>query len=65
VSATALVVIDMINPYDHEDADLLTTSVEEIIDPLHDLLDQARERQDVRLLYLNDNYGDFSATSRT
>jgi nicotinamidase-related amidase len=62
VSTTALVVIDMINPYDHEDADLLMTSVEEIIDPLCDLLGRAREDRDVCLLYLNDNYGDFSAT---
>jgi nicotinamidase-related amidase len=62
VGTAALVVIDMINAYDHEDADLLMTSVEKIIDPLRDLLERARERQDVRLLYLNDNYGDFSAT---
>lgn len=61
-SATALVVIDMVNPYDHDDADLLTASVERIIDPLCDLVRRARERQDVRLLYVNDNYGDFSAT---
>jgi nicotinamidase-related amidase len=62
MSAVALVVVDMINPYDHEDADLLMASVEEIIDPLRDLLRRARERQGVRLLYVNDNYGDFSAT---
>jgi nicotinamidase-related amidase len=62
MSAIALVVIDMINPYDHEDADLLMASVEEIIDPLRDLLQRAREREGVRLLYVNDNYGDFSAT---
>ena len=62
MSAIALVVIDMINPYDHEDADLLMASVEKIIDPLRDLLHRARERPDIRLLYVNDNYGDFSAT---
>jgi nicotinamidase-related amidase len=64
VSTTALIVIDMINPYDHKDADTLAGNVAEIIAPLHDLLDQARGRDDVRLLYVNDNYGDFSATSR-
>jgi nicotinamidase-related amidase len=64
VSTTALIVIDMINPYDHKDADALTDNAAEIIAPLRDLLDRARGRDDVRLLYVNDNYGDFSATSR-
>jgi nicotinamidase-related amidase len=64
VSSTALIVIDMINPYDHKDADALTDNAAEIIAPLRDLLDRARGRDDVRLLYVNDNYGDFSATSR-
>jgi nicotinamidase-related amidase len=62
VNATALIVIDMMNPYDHEDADLLTAGVEKIIEPLRDVIGRAREREDVRLLYVNDNYGDFSAT---
>jgi nicotinamidase-related amidase len=64
VSTTALIVIDMINPYDHKDADTLTDNVAKIIAPLQELLDRARGRDDVRLLYINDNYGDFSATSR-
>jgi nicotinamidase-related amidase len=64
VSTTALIVIDMINPYDHKDADALTKNVEDIVAPLHDLLGRARGRDDIRLLYVNDNYGDFSATSR-
>jgi nicotinamidase-related amidase len=36
--------------------------VEKIVDPLRDLLQRAREDEGVRLLYVNDNYGDFSAT---
>jgi nicotinamidase-related amidase len=64
VSTTALIVIDMINPYDHKDADILTDNVAKIIAPLHELLARARGRDDARLLYVNDNYGDFSATSR-
>jgi nicotinamidase-related amidase len=64
VSTNALIVIDMINPYDHKDAEPLMDAVEEIIQPLRDLLDETRERDDIRLLYVNDNYGDFSATSR-
>jgi nicotinamidase-related amidase len=62
VSTTALIVIDMLNPYEHQDAEVLASSVEKIVEPLGDLIGRARERDDVRLLYVNDNYGDFSAT---
>ncbi|MFB4313181.1 cysteine hydrolase family protein [Actinomadura sp. 21ATH] len=63
MSTVALVVIDMLNPYEHADADALGNSVEKIVEPLRDLIYRAREREDVHLLYVNDNYGDFSATS--
>ncbi|GAA3947031.1 cysteine hydrolase [Actinomadura viridis] len=62
MSTVALVVIDMMNPYDHEDADLLAASVEKVVEPLRDLVGRARGRDDVRLLYVNDNQGDFSAS---
>jgi nicotinamidase-related amidase len=62
VSTTALIVIDMMNPYDHEDADPLAAGVEKIIEPLRELIGRAHDHEDVRLLYVNDNYGDFSAT---
>jgi nicotinamidase-related amidase len=61
VSTSALIVIDMLNPYDHQDADSLTGSVQDMIGPLRRLLDVAAGRDDVRVLYVNDNYGDFSA----
>lgn len=61
MSTSALIVVDMLNPYDHQDAGLLTASVERTIEPLRRLLDRARERDDVRLLYVNDNHGDFTA----
>ncbi|MEV4000773.1 isochorismatase family cysteine hydrolase [Actinomadura sp. NPDC049753] len=64
VSTSALIVIDMLNPYEHEDADALIESVQEMVDPLRRLLDDARRRGDVRVLYVNDNYGDFSADRR-
>jgi nicotinamidase-related amidase len=51
----------MFNPYDHEDAELLTPSVEQIVDPLSSLVERARERDDVDLIYVNDNNGDFTA----
>ncbi len=61
MSDTALVVVDMLNHYRHEDAELLAPNVAPIIDPLVGLIGAARDRDDVDLIYVNDNYGDFSA----
>jgi nicotinamidase-related amidase len=61
VTDTAVLVIDMLNAYRHEDAELLVRNVAEIIDPLADLIATAGERDDVDLIYVNDNYGDFTA----
>jgi nicotinamidase-related amidase len=61
MSDTAVLVIDMLNGYRHEDAELLVPNVAEIIDPLAGLIANARERDDVDLIYVNDNYGDFTA----
>jgi nicotinamidase-related amidase len=61
VSDTAVLVIDMLNAYRHEDAELLTANVTDIIDPLVGIIGTARERDDVDLIYVNDNYGDFTA----
>ncbi|WNG91241.1 cysteine hydrolase family protein [Mycobacterium sp. ITM-2016-00318] len=58
---TAVLVIDMLNSYRHEDAEKLTTSVEHIVEPLAGLVAEARKREDVDLIYVNDNYGDFAA----
>jgi nicotinamidase-related amidase len=57
-----MIVIDVLSSYDHEDAERLAASVEGITGPLRGLINRARERDDVRLLYVNDNYGDFSAS---
>ena len=61
MSDTAVLVIDMLNAYRHEDAELLVPNVAEIIDPMVGLISMARERDDVDLIYVNDNYGDFTA----
>ena len=61
MSDTAVLVIDMLNAYRHEDAELLAPNVAEIIDPMVGLISVARERDDVDLIYVNDNYGDFNA----
>ncbi|MFF4190081.1 cysteine hydrolase family protein [Nonomuraea sp. NPDC001831] len=64
MARSALVVIDMLNPYEHQDAERLARQVEPIVEPLADLVARARERDDVELVYVNDNYGDFAADRR-
>lgn len=63
MAETALVVVDMFNTYRHDDADVLAHNVAGIVAPLADLIEQARRRDDVDLIYVNDNYGDFTAQS--
>jgi nicotinamidase-related amidase len=63
MSDTAVVVIDMMNTYQHPDAEDLIPNVGKIIDPLTDLVRRARESGDIDLVYVNDNYGDFTAGS--
>ena len=53
---TALLVIDMFNPYDHEDADALVDSVEEALPQIVKLRDRAMEADETMLVYVNDNY---------
>jgi len=61
MSDTAVLVIDMLNAYRHEDAESLVASVEDVIDPMAGLIAKARKRDDVDVIYVNDNYGDFAA----
>lgn len=61
MSDTAVLVVDMMNTYQHPDAEDLIPNVETIIEPLTDLVRRARESGDVDLVYVNDNYGDFTA----
>jgi nicotinamidase-related amidase len=58
----ALIVIDMLNQYDHEDADRLATSVETTIPAIRALLDRARD-DEVPIIYVNDNYGDWNTSA--
>jgi nicotinamidase-related amidase len=61
MSHTAVLVVDMLNSYQHPDAEVPVPNVEKIIEPLADLVRSARESDDVDLVYVNDNYGDFTA----
>ncbi|WP_406460369.1 cysteine hydrolase [Streptomyces sp. NBC_01622] len=56
MAQSALIVIDMINTYDHDDAALLIPSVEESLPAVTRLLHRAREL-DVPVIYVNDNFG--------
>jgi nicotinamidase-related amidase len=60
-AATALIVVDMLNPYEHDDAGPLIESVRAALPAMVGLIDSARER-DVPIVYVNDNYGDWAAT---
>ncbi len=61
MSNTALLVVDMLNAYQHPDADVLAGNVADIVGPLAELINEAMDRDDVELIYVNDNYGDFTA----
>jgi nicotinamidase-related amidase len=56
----ALIVIDMLNPYDHEDAEPLMESVAETLPSLRELLRRAPEAG-LLTVYVNDNHGDWTA----
>jgi nicotinamidase-related amidase len=59
---SAVIVVDMLNPYEHEDADRLTKSVERAIEPISKLVERVGE-SDAELIYVNDNYGDWNSSS--
>jgi hypothetical protein len=58
--STVLVVIDMLNRYEHDDADALRSSVQRVLPAMRALIGRAREH-DAPIVYVNDNYGDWSA----
>jgi nicotinamidase-related amidase len=49
----------MLNLYDHDDADRLTSSVEKMLPAITTLVERARD-QDVLTIYVNDNLGDWT-----
>jgi nicotinamidase-related amidase len=58
---SALVVVDMINPYDFPDADAVAANAQEAVGTIAALLEHARE-DGVRVIYVNDNYGDWNSS---
>jgi nicotinamidase-related amidase len=61
MAATALIVVDMVNAYDFEDADALAESASEALGPIRSLLGRASE-EDVEVVYVNDNYGHWNSS---
>lgn len=61
-SRTALLVVDMLNPYEHEDSERLASQVAEALPGVEALLASARE-QEVPVIYVNDNFGDWNSSS--
>jgi nicotinamidase-related amidase len=59
---TALVVIDMLNAYDFEDADRLAESARKAVPNIRRLIERA-DAEDVPIVYVNDNYGDWNSSA--
>jgi nicotinamidase-related amidase len=59
---TALLIVDMLNTYEHEDADRLAASVKHAVPQIAALIERARS-DDMPLVYVNDNYGDWNSSS--
>lgn len=57
---TALIVIDMLNRYEHDDADALIASVRGALPAIRGLIERA-EACDAPIIYVNDNYGNWRA----
>jgi nicotinamidase-related amidase len=60
--ATALVVVDMLNAYDHPEADRLAEQVEKALPAITALLERARG-EELPVIYVNDNYDDWSTSA--
>src|SRR3954468_2784883 len=57
---TAVIIADMLNAYDHEDAEPLADSVKEVLPGIVDLRRRAEEA-DALVVYVNDNHDSWEA----
>lgn len=62
MSTTALVVIDMINTYEHEDGEKLLPSARKAVPAIQKLIGRARETE-TDVIYVNDNFGRWTSNS--
>src|SRR3954464_13487159 len=58
---TALIVVDMINSYEHPDGKDLKKSAEKALPPMVDLLKRAND-EGVEIIYVNDNFGAWNSS---
>jgi nicotinamidase-related amidase len=63
VGKTALIVVDMLNPYEHEDAEKLAASVEGVLPAIGGLRERARDAG-LATIYVNDNHGDWESSRK-
>jgi nicotinamidase-related amidase len=61
--AGALVVVDMLNAYDHPEADRLAERVGKALPGIRALLERAQEAE-LPVIFVNDNYGDWNSSSQ-
>lgn len=61
-SRTALLVIDMLNPYEHEQAEELARHVGAALPGVRALLDRAHAAE-TPVIYVNDNFGDWNSSA--
>ena len=57
---TALIVVDMLNAYDHPDAEKLTQSVEQTLPTMARLIERAADEAALTI-YVNDNFGEWTS----
>jgi nicotinamidase-related amidase len=62
VARTALIVVDMVNTYEFEDAERLAPSVEASLPAMRGLIDRAHD-EDTPVIYVNDNLGAWRSNS--
>lgn len=62
--STALLVIDMLNDYEHEDGDALKESAREVVPVIRDLIDRAHAAG-VEVIHVNDNHGSWDVDRAT
>jgi nicotinamidase-related amidase len=58
MARTALIIIDMLTPYDFEDAEKLIPSIEEALPQMAELRERALD-EGALTVYVNDSYGDW------
>jgi nicotinamidase-related amidase len=59
---TALLVVDMLNPYDHDESDELAANVRGAVEGMRVLLQRAIAAE-IPIAYVNDNYGDWKSSA--